>query len=397
MARSNTADSYGSVARTLHWLTALLILTAIPLGAVANRLPYDTAEALAVKAQLFSLHKTVGVAAFLIGLIRILWALGQTQPAPIHPERKIETLAAAVVHWALYAALVLVPLTGWVHHAATTGFAPILWPFGQGLPFVPQSETVAKAAGSLHWVFTKVLLVVVILHVVGALKHHIVDRDGTLRRMVSGQPAGPGRGPAKGRAPMLAAMAIYLAGAGLTFALLPKADAPAAPTLQAAASDWRVREGSLEIGVQQMGQAVSGRFADWTAAIRFDETPVDGTHGDVTVTIATDSLTLGSVTSQAKTAEFFDTAAFPTATFAAVIRPAESGYVADGTLTLRGVSVPVSLPFRITLENGVAGMEGSTTLDRRDFGIGPSYPDEKSVGFPVTVTVRLTAERTAGE
>lgn len=393
MALINTADSYGSVSRTLHWLTALLILTAIPLGVIANGLAYDTAEALALKAQLFSLHKTIGVSAFLIGLARILWALTQPHPAQLHPERRTEVLAASLVHWALYLSLVLVPLTGWVHHAATTGFAPILWPFGQGLPFVPQSEYVAKLAGNLHWVFTKVLLAALLLHVVGALKHHLIDRDSTLRRMVSGKAAGGHTKAPKSRGPLLAALAIYAAGAGLAVATIPKGETTATPTLQAVASDWTVTEGTLDIGVQQMGQAVVGTFAVWTAAITFDETPTDGRHGDVTVTIATDSLTLGSVTAQAMTPEFFDATAFPTATFAAAILPAEGGYLAEGTLTLRGVSVPVSMPFTMTVQDGVARMEGSVPLDRRDFGIGPSYPDEASVGFPVSVTVRLTATR----
>ena len=58
-----------------------------------------------------------------------------------------------------------------------TGFAPILWPFGQGLPFVPQSETVAQVAGAVHWVFTKVMAAAILLHIAGALKHHFVDRD----------------------------------------------------------------------------------------------------------------------------------------------------------------------------------------------------------------------------
>ena len=52
----------------------------------------------------------------------------------------------------------VVPLSGWIGHAATTGFAPIWWPFGQGLPFVPESETVAHLFAGIHEVFTKVLL-----------------------------------------------------------------------------------------------------------------------------------------------------------------------------------------------------------------------------------------------
>ncbi len=142
-----------------------------------------------------------------------------------------------------------------------------------------------------------------------------------------------------------------------------------------------------------MGADVQGSFADWTAAIQFDETAVDGKHGNVTVTIATDSLTLGSVTPQAKAAEFFDTAAHPTATFTADILAADQGYTAQGTLTLRGMAKPVTLPFTLVLDGTTATMEGTTTLDRRDFGMGASYADETSVGFPVVVTVKLTATR----
>ena len=72
--------------KTFHWLTALLILTLIPLGWYANQLPFDTGAELAFKAQLFSYHKTLGVAAFFVALLRILWALTQPKPAPLHPE-----------------------------------------------------------------------------------------------------------------------------------------------------------------------------------------------------------------------------------------------------------------------------------------------------------------------
>ena len=140
MPAQNTLQRYGSVARTLHWLTALLILTAIPLGLVATDMPFDTGEALAAKANLFSIHKTVGVAAFFVALIRILWAFTQPRPVPLHPDRRAETWLADLVHWMLYVSMLAVPLSGWVHNAAVTGFAPILWPFGQTLPFVPQSE-----------------------------------------------------------------------------------------------------------------------------------------------------------------------------------------------------------------------------------------------------------------
>jgi cytochrome b561/polyisoprenoid-binding protein YceI len=394
----NSDQSYGLITKTFHWMTALLILTAFPLGIVAHDMAYDTSELLAQKALLFSVHKTVGLAAFFIALGRILWALAQPKPAPMHPDRRAETFLAETVHWLLYASMLIVPLSGWIHHAATTGFAPIFWPFGDSLPFVPKSEAVAVVFQEIHFIFTKVLAVSVILHVAGAVKHAVVDRDGTLARMCQGTDK---RAPAlrrHGAAPALAAAVIYLAGFGAAFALVQShaSDNIAAPSLAEVASDWQVQEGALEITVKQLGSDVTGSFADWTAQISFDETPRDGSHGDVAVEIAIPSLSLGSVTRQALSAEFFDAANFPTARFEAQILPAESGYLAEGLLSLRGIEAPVSLPFTLALEGDRAVMTGSTALDRRVFGMAESHPDETNVGFSVAVNVALTAVRAQG-
>lgn len=79
MPRTNTAETYGSVTKTFHWLTAFLILSAIPLGLIAtdlaHRIEAGDTSLIAETALLFSLHKTIGIAAFLIALGRILWAL----------------------------------------------------------------------------------------------------------------------------------------------------------------------------------------------------------------------------------------------------------------------------------------------------------------------------------
>jgi cytochrome b561/polyisoprenoid-binding protein YceI len=399
MPASNTAIHYGSVARTLHWITALLILTAIPLGWFANQMPYATGDELAAKAQLFSLHKTVGVAAFTVAVIRILWALRQTRPEPVHPDRVWETRAAEVVHWTLYLSLVIVPLSGWVHHAATDGFAPILWPLGQDLPLVPTSETVAGTAAAMHWLFTKILVASILLHIGGALKHTFIDRDGVLARMTSGREAPPqARGIAHSRAPILAALGIYAVGAGVALAMAggaaPElAETTPPPATETATGNWELTDGTLGFSIRQMGADVSGTFATWTADITFDEVATDGRHGAVTVTIDMASLTLGSVTDQAKGPDFFDVATHPAATFTATILPAGDSYVADGTLDMRGTSVPVQLPFSLVMNGDAATMTGITTIDRRAFGMGASYADESSVGFNATVTVNLTATR----
>lgn len=399
MSLSNTSRDYGSVTKTFHWLTALLILTALPLGILAQQAPMATGDQIAQKALLFSLHKTAGISAFFLGLLRILWSITQTRPGLLNPEEKLEAHAAHAVHWLLYASMVLVPLTGWIHHAATTGFAPILWPFGQDLPFVPKSETLAALTASLHFLFMLVLAGSILAHVGGALKHFVIDRDQTLQRMLPGTHSAPTPPNAQSsRAPLATALVIWLTalGAGVVTGNLQNHQTSQETTtvLEVQPSDWQVTSGELAIQVHQFGSDVTGTFADWSAAITFDETATDGKHGDVTVQVAIPTLTLGSVTQQALGADFFDAAQHPTATFQADILPAETGHIARGTLSLKGAEMPVELPFSLILDGDTAQMTGQVTLDRRDFSIGASMPDESSLAFKVIVDVSLTATRT---
>lgn len=403
MALANTHQSYGSLSKTLHWATALSIIALIPLGIIANGLPFDTSEELARKALLFSIHKTLGVTVFFLALIRIGWMITQPKPAPLHPDRRLETFAAEMVHWVLYGALVLVPLSGWIHHAATTGFAPIWWPFGQNLPLVPKSEEVAHFFAGLHIVFERVLVLALVLHIAGALKHQIMDKDGTLARML---PQGGTVPPAPQRAesaaqhilPPLGAVAAFVLAIFVGNALGVFHEKAATPVAQAelaeVTSDWQVESGTLAITVSQLGAPVTGQFEQWTAEIAYDP---ETQTGATTVTVAIPSLTLGSVTGQALGAEFFDATTHPTAVFTAAISPAPEGaeapLVATGTLSLKGTEMPLTLPFDLTLTDGLAEMSGSVTVQRLDFGIGPSYPDEASVGFAVEISVALTARQ----
>ena len=392
----DTPTRYGTVTKLFHWTTAALILALIPLGLLASYWSSATDSALATKAFLFSLHKTLGVTVFFVALGRILWALGHTKPGPLHPERREETLLAEITHWTLYISLVAVPLSGWIDHAAATGFAPIWWPFGQSLPFVPKDAGVSAAFGGIHVVLTKVLVVAVGLHVAGALKHHFIDEDATLRRMwfgASDAPAVP-RHRTPIAAPLIAVAFIGIgSGAGAVFLGNEDPQAPAAASLEAVASDWTVEDGTLAITVIQMGSEVGGQFADWTAAIAFDP-QAQGTAGSVEVKVAIGSLTLGSVTDQAMGPDYFDAERFDTATFTAPIEALPDGtYTADGTLTLKGQEAPVTLPFTLTLDGDTATVHGETTLNRTTWGIGQSMSDESNLGFDVDLTVDLVATR----
>lgn len=425
MTLTNSSSSYGSLAKSFHWATVLLIFSAFPVGYFANDLAhqinsaaFDGNAAVIQRATfLFSLHKTLGVAALFTAVLRILWALTQEKPGLLHPDNRPEALAAEVVHWLLYALMVLVPLSGWVMHASEVGYAPIWWPFGQGLPFVPKSETLAGLAAGVHWLMVWSLFTVVGLHVAGALKHHVIDRDMTLRRMLpfgGSAPMPPAQAHLKAPAPLAAlVLAVVVFGAAQFgvfaghdhgahsqdshdhIAQNPNTDATPATTT-AAANSWTVESGSLGIEILQMGSAVQGGFSNWDADITFTNPEAPGPAGSVVVEVDITSLGLGSVTSQALSADYFNASEFPTARFEADLIKLEEGYEAQGQLTIRDQTQPFTLPFTLGIDGDTATMVGASTLQRLDYNVGLSLQDESTVGFTVEIKVELSARLAAG-
>jgi polyisoprenoid-binding protein YceI len=165
--------------------------------------------------------------------------------------------------------------------------------------------------------------------------------------------------------------------------------APAAWTVDKAAS-------RLTFTSSVSGQAFTGRFARWDAVIHFD--PKDLGHSDVTATIDVTSAATGNGDRDAALPDqdWFWTSHFPRATFVARgFQPAGPGrYVAAGTLTIRGVAKPVSLPFALAINGAAAHMTGAVALNRLAFGVGQGeWKATDTVPANVTVGVDLTAHR----
>ncbi len=392
----NTATRFGFVTRVFHWLTALLIIAAIVLGMMAHDAAFDTADALARKAWLFSMHKTVGITAFFVAIFRIIWAISQPRPVLLNAGNTAERTLAELVHWALYVALVVVPLAGWISHAASEGFAPIWWPFGQNLWFIPKSVWLSSAAGIVHMAWQKILLASIMLHIIGALKHHFWDKDDTLRRMAFGLEAGdPETAKHSILAPVLA-LAIFGGVAAITLPSAIKDTNSAQLDLAATPSDWAVQDGTLAIAIKQFGTDVQGQFDNWTAFIAFDPKVTNGKAGNVEAVIDISSLSLGSVTQQAMGPAYFDTQTFATATFTGEIMATDMPemYDVNGVLSLKGIENDLDLSVKIrTLDNGTATAKGSGIVQRLEYKIGTDQTDASSLGFEVAISFELTATR----
>ena len=405
----NSQQTYGLIAQLFHWATAVLVLILIPLGIYMHDLPADTAAEAADKSWFYSLHKTLGVAVFFLAILRVAWTLIQPHPKPLHADRRLETLAAQTVHWTLYGAIIVMPLSGWIHHSALDGFAPIWWPLPQDLPLVPKSPPVAMVFGTLHF-FTSILLgVCLFLHVGGALKHQFVDRDQTLLRMTPFKRIVVSESLAKAREralpPVLALLAFVVVGI-VTFSwfVLDAGDTvsetAASNVENTGEAAWIVDAQNSRLGIQiiQSGSPVEGEFTDWNATINFD--PDNLQTAGVLVVINTASLAIGVVTDQALTAQFLNVEQYPSARFQSdeFVETGAGRYEARGLLELVGKSNPVTLPFTLKIEDGRAFMEGTARLERLEFGIGgEGFSDDKMLGFGVEVIVSIEADKAPAE
>ena len=397
---TNTRETYGLVHQVLHWTTALLILSMLPLGIYMHELPVGTAAEVEHKVWLYSLHKTIGIAALVVAIARIGWALVQPHPNLIHGGW--EAFAAKTVHWLLYGAIVAMPIFGWLHHAALDGYAPIwFWPIGDSLPFVPKSEPVAAFFGIAHKVTGIAIILALVLHIGGALKHAIVDRDRTLARMVPGAYDASGYPPPpKGHATssFVAALLVTVLGAGVitgAYAFTrPAEKAETALDGTASAGAWVIdREASrLEIEITQMGSPVKGTFANWTADVVFDPDALDAST--IRAEVDTASLALSDVSERAMSDEFLGAEANPKATFVSdEVVATETGYEARGTLSLAGLEKPFAIPFTFAETDGRATVEGEGVIQRLDFGVGTGFPDGDTVGEAVRLMLLIEATR----
>ncbi|GAB4176463.1 MAG: YceI family protein [Thalassobaculales bacterium] len=168
------------------------------------------------------------------------------------------------------------------------------------------------------------------------------------------------------------------------------------PGLPAAGQTWTVDAAAsrVEFAVRQMGVPVTGRFEAFTATIRFDPATAEG---EVEVRFALDRVS-GSrreVASELPKPEWFDAASHPQGIFRANrFRREADGYVAEGSLTLKGITRPLALPFTLAGEGASRTMRGQATIRRSDFAVGSGpWARLDVVADEVTVTVLLLAQR----
>ena len=179
----DTPSQLSKTTLILHWIVAITVISLLAVG-----IYMEETDAYS----LYPWHKSFGFLIFFVILARVLWRIKNGWPVPVGQYQRWETLLAKVVHYVLIISTVLMPLSGFLVSAYGGSGVDV---FGieivarntdpeNPMKSMPHNKELATFAHETHGLVGYVLIGAVLLHIAGALKHHVMDKDGTLRRIL---------------------------------------------------------------------------------------------------------------------------------------------------------------------------------------------------------------------
>jgi cytochrome b561/polyisoprenoid-binding protein YceI len=400
MTLKNTQTEFGLVAKGFHWLIAFIILGLIPVGFFMTGMDNSP-----VKFEVYAWHKTFGLTVFFLGLARIIWRFISPPPPVLATHQRWEHRLANAAHIWLYICIIGLPLSGWLMSSAAEFPVPF---FGLQMPaLMGKDEGLADLFQEVHEALAYSILAILALHIAGALKHHVIDRDETLKRM------------AYRRAGIfLAVTIVFISGLSYVvsaYSMLKEGEegretsassnaetttsviSSAEPVASAIADGWVIDQAasSLTFTATLYGAKFEGTFKDFSGEIEFD--PKNPEQGSGIIRISMKDVVTGDKDRDSNIggAAFFDSTTYPESVLKIDSFIAkDDGFEGQGTLTIKGVAMPITFPFTLDINDTQAIAVGTLTLKRLDFGIGTGeWVDDKTIGHDVIVSFNVTATR----
>ncbi len=179
MQLQNSPERYGLIAILIHWLVAVTVIGLFALGYwMVDLTYYDDWYKRAP-----DIHRSIGLLLFGVMLLRVLWRAVNQNPAPLPEHRRWEVISAHLAHSLLYLLLFVAMISGYLISTADGSSISVFGWFD--VPSVTgQVKGLEDTAGTVHYWSTWAIVALAAVHAAGALKHHVIDRDRTLRRML---------------------------------------------------------------------------------------------------------------------------------------------------------------------------------------------------------------------
>lgn len=174
----NTSLTYGTVARSFHWLMALLIISMLCVGFYMDGMAMGPD-----KLQVYGLHKSAGIIVLALVALRLLWRLANPTPALPQDIPAWQRWGAHLSHFALYGLMFAMPLIGWLMSSAA-GFPVSVFGLFSLPSLIDPSPDMVRLTKTLHFYGAWAFVGLISAHAAAALFHHFIRKDGVLRRML---------------------------------------------------------------------------------------------------------------------------------------------------------------------------------------------------------------------
>lgn len=392
----------------LHWLMAFMIVFMLGLGFYMHDLGDDSPS----RFVLYQLHKSIGITIFMLAALRLIWRLLHRPKFRMPNLSAFERFSSKFVHGAFYFLMFALPTSGWILTSTAPFDLPTMWFGAVSVPHLPIVDEAVRArvhesSSDAHEVLAIVAVVLLSLHVLAALKHHYINKDAVLMRMV----------------PMISRqwpgyfVVLFAALVALSWVLMssdlvgsrvgtnsepaPVIDeTPAADVAGLRGADWPgtrfldQNSGSLRFFWFQPDEPVPGEFNSFSLHINLDDQQPE--HRLLDVDIAMDDLKIddGEALTMLLGAEWFYAQMYPQARFRSTrIEVEEDAWRVWGNLDIRGNSQAVDFLLRISeLDDDQQQIYGEFSLVRQEYGIGQGeWVSDEYVGSEVLVQFDITS------
>ncbi|WP_242602138.1 cytochrome b [Legionella nagasakiensis] len=176
MKRAVVTYSMGS--KVIHWLSAVIVITMLSLSFFLGDLP-EKYQPLG-----YLIHKSFGLTVLFLFFLRILWIICRGKPSLPTTVPGWQKIMARSVQYSLYVFLFAMPMSGWIMSVSANRIPVFFGLFPVPLPIEP-NKGLAKLMADAHGVIAWILIVLIVLHVAGAMKHYFIDKDRVLQSMLS--------------------------------------------------------------------------------------------------------------------------------------------------------------------------------------------------------------------
>ncbi|HAU1191906.1 TPA: cytochrome b [Legionella pneumophila] len=178
---TKTASDYSPLSKLFHWVIAIAVIVMLIAGFFLDEIPEQ------FQGVAYMLHKSTGITILFLMILRFIWIHANGKPALPASVRNWERFLSRFVQYGFYILLIIMPLSGWIMSVAADRTPSYFGLFQAPLPWIEPNKSLAELMAECHETIAWILIAFITLHILGAIKHHFIDKDNVLRSMLPGK------------------------------------------------------------------------------------------------------------------------------------------------------------------------------------------------------------------